>query len=449
VGQLNQMEEDSQAYQKPHPEITPIDSISFASGGWLFLYMFGVGKCLQDRGYISSQTKAAGCSAGALTAAGLCLNGDFTKATSYCKDNCVLRAYSTYDGIFKIGQYVSECLDISIDLSQCPNLFPGQLTVVYTILPFFKPGYATTFQHGHDLKQCLLASSAAWPFAPLVYHRDHWLVDGCYSVYQPTLGPGTITVSPLYFADADICPSRYVPIWWSLFPPSCEGTVDWLFELGYADASKWLDEREKNSSPLRAIELHTSSSPYPSTSSSALPFPSQTPVDHPYHIPKQLSIYRFLGYDIGRLTHSSIATFLNFLLFFYVNFFCRPIALLAIYSELYLLLFKWISGYLLLPIISTPFLRYLSYLFILFSPPLWIPSLVLTLLLRSHLTMMRDLSPSQRWISFLESLQCIFSLSLCLRYLHLFNTSIPAQPLKKEKLLLRLSFVYRLVRHFL
>jgi hypothetical protein len=442
-------EEEKRSSPRSLPHVTPIDSISFASGGWLFLYMFGVGKCLQDRGYFTPQTKAIGCSAGALTAAGLCLNGDFTKATSYCKDNCVLRAYSTYDGVFKIAQYVSECLDISVDLSRCDQLFSGQLTVVYTILPFFESFYATTFKSGPDLKQCLLASSAAWPFAPLVYHRDHWLVDGCYSVYQPIVDPGTITVSPLYFADADICPSRYVPIWWGLFPPSCEGTVDWLFELGYSGASKWLDAREKNNSSSSHATDSPPTSDTPMPSSSSLPFPSQTPANHPYHTPKQLSIHRFLGYDIGRHTHSSIASLLNILLFFFVNFFCRPAALLAIYSELYLLLFKWISGYLLLPIVTTPVLRYLSFLFLLLSPPLWIPSLLLTLLLRSHLTMMRDLSPSHRWISFLESLQCIFSLSLCLRYLHLFNTSIPSQPLKKEKLLLRLSFVYRFVRHFL
>jgi hypothetical protein len=256
----------------------------------------------------------------------------------------------------------------------------------------------------------------------------------------------TITVSPLYFASADICPSRYVPLWWSLFPPSCEGTVDWLFELGYSDTSNWLDEREMraSSSPL------SPSSTLPTTSTRPpLPFPSQTPIDHPYHTPKQLSISRFLGYDIGRLTHSSIAFLLNINLFFFVNFCCRPFALFVIYLELYFLAFKWILGYALQPILTTHLFKYLFYGFLLFSPHLWFMSIVLFIIMHSHLTMMKQLTPTQRWSSFLESLQCIFSLSLLMRYLHLFNTSIPAEPVRKERLLLKLSFVYRLVRHFL
>jgi hypothetical protein len=425
--------------------VDPIDSISFSSGGWLFLYMFGVGKCLQERGYIDpKKTRAAGCSAGALTAAGICLNGNFDRAKQFCKDECVSRAYGSLDGIFNIGKYVSECLDISIDLDKCREIPEGQLMVAYTILPQFRPFLAQHFENGKDLKQCLLASSAAWPFASLVHHRGHWLIDGCYSVYQPIFDEETITVSPLYFASADICPSRYVPLWWSLFPPSCEGTVDWLFELGYSDTSHWLDERERKRSGTE------SSLPLSSSSRPSLPFPSQTPIDHPYHIPKQLSIYRFLGYDIGRLTHSSIASLLDFNLFFFVNFFCRPLALLVIYLELFSLAFKWVLGYALLSISTRPYLKYVLLCCLLFSPHLWLLSLALFVFLRSHLNMMTSLTSSQRWCAFIESLQCIFSLSLLMRYLHhLLNTSLPAQPVRKQQLLRRLSFTYRLVRHFL
>ena len=51
-------------------------SVSFACGGWLQFYLFGVARALQhckvDRGVIY-----AGCSAGALAATGIALGGDF------------------------------------------------------------------------------------------------------------------------------------------------------------------------------------------------------------------------------------------------------------------------------------------------------------------------------------------------------------------------------------
>jgi hypothetical protein len=46
---------------------------------------------------------------------------------------------------------------------------------------------------------------------------------------QPVIeGYRNITVSPLYFSQADIKPSRYVPAWWALLPPSDPKTVDWV-----------------------------------------------------------------------------------------------------------------------------------------------------------------------------------------------------------------------------
>jgi hypothetical protein len=35
---------------------------------------------------------------------------------------------------------------------------------------------------------------------------------------------------------ADIKPSRYVPIWWLVLPPSDADTIDWIYDLGYCDA---------------------------------------------------------------------------------------------------------------------------------------------------------------------------------------------------------------------
>lgn len=51
-------------------------SVSFACGGWLQFYLFGVARAMQHCG-VSNGVRYAGCSAGALTAAGIALGGDF------------------------------------------------------------------------------------------------------------------------------------------------------------------------------------------------------------------------------------------------------------------------------------------------------------------------------------------------------------------------------------
>lgn len=68
----------------------PWSSVSFACGGWLQFYMFGVAKALQVSGLdFPSSVTYCGCSAGALAAVGLALEGDFDAAVKFCKDECV------------------------------------------------------------------------------------------------------------------------------------------------------------------------------------------------------------------------------------------------------------------------------------------------------------------------------------------------------------------------
>ena len=68
----------------------PWNSVSFACGGWLQFYMFGVAKALQASGLdYPSKVTYCGCSAGALAAVGLALEGNFDSAVNFCKDKCV------------------------------------------------------------------------------------------------------------------------------------------------------------------------------------------------------------------------------------------------------------------------------------------------------------------------------------------------------------------------
>lgn len=74
----------------------PWSSVSFACGGWLQFYMFGVAKALQVSGLdFPSSVTYCGCSAGALAAVGLALEGDFDAAVKFCKDECVPEVRAT------------------------------------------------------------------------------------------------------------------------------------------------------------------------------------------------------------------------------------------------------------------------------------------------------------------------------------------------------------------
>ncbi len=49
-------------------EDVPWPSVSFACGGWLQFYLYGVARALQARGLDSPDVQYCGCSAGALAA---------------------------------------------------------------------------------------------------------------------------------------------------------------------------------------------------------------------------------------------------------------------------------------------------------------------------------------------------------------------------------------------
>jgi hypothetical protein len=89
----------------------------------------------------------------------------------------------------------------------------------------------------------ILASCAAFPLSPIVYRNNGWYIDGGLSDFQPMIDDDTITVSPFYFSDCDIKPSRYVPVWWSFFPPKDKPTVEWLYKLGWEDCMAYIRSR--------------------------------------------------------------------------------------------------------------------------------------------------------------------------------------------------------------
>jgi hypothetical protein len=230
--------------QRMKQGLPPWESMSFACGGWLQFYMFGVAKalqtCQQDKG-----VRYYGCSAGALTAVGLAVGGEFDDAIKFCKEYCMPKAYSDISGLFKLAEYVTKCIETTI-FPLYDSLPPGVLNVAITRLPFFKGERVSTFKNKEELLAALLCSSAAFPFAPIVNHEGKWYIDGGLSDFQPVENDETITVSPFYFSDCDIKPSRYIPLWWSFLPPHSADTIDWLYNLGFVDCVNYMKARGMN-----------------------------------------------------------------------------------------------------------------------------------------------------------------------------------------------------------
>ena len=212
-------------------------------------------EALQHKGLDKGCTYC-GCSAGALTSAGLVLEGDFDDAVQFCKDKCVPEAYGGITGLFRLNEYVSECLAKYL-LNKYEDIEPGILQIAVSKLPFFTTERVKEHKSKKHLMEALLASCAAFPFAPLVkLDNGRWYIDGGLSDFQPILNADTITVSPFYFSDCDIKPSRYVPLWWTFMPPTSSDTIDWLYALGWDDCITYVRSRGIPDTP-KAGEVHS------------------------------------------------------------------------------------------------------------------------------------------------------------------------------------------------
>ncbi|GMF17791.1 unnamed protein product [Phytophthora fragariaefolia] len=215
-------------------------SFSFACGGWLKMYLFGVAKALQQF-ELERRARLIGCSAGALTATGLALGCDFDAIRDHVLNNVVPQAHSSLAGYFRVRPYLRDTLARHGGLQRFegPNA-SQQLTIVYTSLSSLKSRRATTFESAEHLNETLLASCCAPPIAGLPFKLNgEWVMDGGMFDFQPVYDDKTVTISPFYCVGADIKPSVYVPMWWALIPPGVRD-VEWLFDLGYEDGLKWI-----------------------------------------------------------------------------------------------------------------------------------------------------------------------------------------------------------------
>ncbi|GMF17794.1 unnamed protein product [Phytophthora fragariaefolia] len=215
-------------------------SFSFACGGYLKMYLFGVAKALQEF-ELEKNAKLLGCSAGALAAAGLALHRDFDVIRDYVLANVIPKARSWPSGFFHGRDFLHDTLKAEGKLHEYEKLNDSQqLTVVYTSLSSLKARRVTRFDSEEHPANTLMASCCATPIAGLPFKLNgEWVMDGGVFDFQPVQDEKTVTISPFYCTGADIKPSLYVPMWWAVVPPGVRD-VEWLYDLGYEDGLKWI-----------------------------------------------------------------------------------------------------------------------------------------------------------------------------------------------------------------
>lgn len=377
----------------------------FACGGWLKSYLFGVAKCLQDLG-LDKNSKFVGSSAGALTAAGLALGVNFDHVMEYAK-GCIDECHATLMGPLKLRKYVYGCLKHCEEELKDFGKLDGELQVCVTdLLPYPHTVRFGRFRSLQSLKSALVASCTAAPLAGLPFWREGRLVmDGGMCDFHPTFDKDTISVSPFYLDSSDIKPSRYVPLWWAVYPPSKE-EFQWVYELGYRDAWVWA---HGPTGPLRNQHAADSNS---NTSSGSSEDRTHTPPEPPEmaYRPHSKSFSRFFGYDVVD------SKAVDFVLTFLVLAVCRPLACALIYWELLGKLF-WAS----------------------------IEAVLRAVFPRREKS---QTNPCRRANDYMMHLSSLFSLSLFISSIPIVGSLWGLKDHRKEKLE-RQSFVYRVSHHFL
>ncbi|KAJ0405717.1 hypothetical protein ATCC90586_005875 [Pythium insidiosum] len=239
-------------------EVNP-SSFSFACGGWLKMYLFGVAKALQEHD-LDRDAEVIGCSAGALAAAAMALRCDLDSIRSYVLESVVPPAHASWAGPFKVREYLRCTLRDVGQLHRFEELnASGKLTVVYSSLTSWASRRVSSFKSKEHLENSLLASCCAPPIAGMPFFLNgEWVMDGGLFDFQPVFNDKTVTVSPFYCTSADIKPSRYVPMWWALYPPTVRD-VEWLFDLGYEDGLAWV---AKTGKAKHAIVMPTKGASY-------------------------------------------------------------------------------------------------------------------------------------------------------------------------------------------
>lgn len=193
-----------------------------------------------------------GASAGALAAC--CLAGDLemTDVRDFTLE-CGEHMNSKWYHYFLMKDYVDIAIDkFSTEImsrdeesgsQEVQDRLRRTLGIYCTVLPFFKKKKFNEFTCVDDIKEALFASLCAAPMVGFPFRlrsTGELVVDGGIAAFQPKSGKSNvITISPFYFANADIRPSQFIPVHWA-FKPKNRARHSALFDLGYNDTIDFL-----------------------------------------------------------------------------------------------------------------------------------------------------------------------------------------------------------------
>lgn len=415
----------------PAPMAPSPESFSFACGGWLMVYLFGVAKALQEH-RLDRRASMIGCSAGALTATALALQCDFDAIRDHILAHVVPKAHASLDGPFRVREYLRGTLAATGELHRFAELNGARprVTVVYSSLSAWVSRRVSAFSSQEHLEQSLLASCCAPPIAGMPFRLGgEWVMDGGVFAFQPVYDAKTVTVSPLYWTGADIKPSRYVPMWWALFPPGVRD-VEWLFDLGYEDGLAWI---VKSGLAANGVVIPTKGATYDGEWTT--------------------TVGRFLGYR-GFESRVLDALFVGLFVCIW-----KPLVFLLLYTELYLqaliaggkaAVFGAAAKLMVSSLVIAASVVTLATVglqdTLLFFIGLIMAGLFLgVLVLLSGGIHEAARSASRDWQTCRACMRSITSLSLFLRSVPVLGASVR---LKRHEFLLKHSFVYRLTLHF-
>lgn len=197
-------------------------------------------------------TSFSGCSAGALVAAGLCLDIDFTKLSTMAIEMAIECRDRPYRAA-QLKKYINHAITThlgSIPEAEVLARVNGRLAVGVTSLPTFKHVVIREFTSMDHLHDVLLASACMFPLAgkPVKLDKYGYCIDGGYSKLIPAHASNdvlTVTVFPQLLSSSELLsgnyirPSSSVPVHWAAYPTTSEN-LKYLFSMGVTDTMQWL-----------------------------------------------------------------------------------------------------------------------------------------------------------------------------------------------------------------
>nr|CCA27363.1 conserved hypothetical protein [Albugo laibachii Nc14] len=233
-------------------------NFSFSGAGFLISYHLGVAVYLQEKNLLTSKSKVAGASGGAITALAIAADQDLVAVQNDVKAMAALcRSEGTWGRLEpRLRHLFKERFYSSVDIDQLSE----RLTIVtQQIWPKWELLHADKFDSVDDLYGAIVASCHVPFYLTRQFwtpFRGHFYIDGgLYNIVPEMPGYTKVCVFHAhllrrldYNISPSIDPEFPFTIWelarFALFPPEAF-VLDQIFELGKKSATLWVENEDK------------------------------------------------------------------------------------------------------------------------------------------------------------------------------------------------------------